>query len=289
MAPPARSRLIFLDIDGTYADRGVVPPGHVRAVAAARAAGNRVLLCTGRPKSMLTPHILAAGFDGMVASAGAWVEVDGEVLRDLRFPDDLAARTVEVLDRTGAAYVLEAPDAIYGRAGVAGRLRSLLSGHQHEGTRDRGRDETDAPGDILAALRTPASLDGCSFAKVTYFEADQPRDAVRAAIGAGAVDILPSSISALGDRAGEIHPAGMHKALGIGLVLEHLGAGREDVVAFGDGPNDLEMLEYAGTAVGVAGGDERVLALADHVAAAPAAEGLVAAFAELGLTAPPGR
>lgn len=284
MVHPAGSRLIFLDIDGTYADRGVVPPGHVRAVAAARAAGHRVLLCTGRPKSMLTPHILAAGFDGMIASAGAWVEVDGEVLRDLRFADDLAARTVEVLDGTGAAYVLEAPDALYGRPGVDLRLRDLLSDHQHEDVRDRGQDESDAPGDILAALRTPASLTGCSFAKVTYFAADAGRDAVRAAIGADRVDILPSSISALGDGAGEIHPAGMHKALGIALVLEHVGGGRQDVVAFGDGPNDLEMLEYAGTAVAVAGGDARLLEVADHVAAAPADEGLVAAFADLGLT-----
>ncbi|WP_062004977.1 MULTISPECIES: HAD family hydrolase [Arthrobacter] len=62
---------VFLDVDGTYADYGVVPDAHVRAVRSARAAGHKVFLCTGRPVSMLPEHILEAGFDGLIASAGA--------------------------------------------------------------------------------------------------------------------------------------------------------------------------------------------------------------------------
>lgn len=277
MAPPARPRIVFLDIDGTYADRGVVPPGHARAVAAARAAGNRVLLCTGRPRSMLTRHILAAGFDGMVASAGGYVEVGGAVLRDQRFPRDLAERVIAVLDAHDAAYLLEAPEALYGRPDVRRRLGELLGGH----LRDPDA-AADGQGDVLDALRVPERLEECSFAKVTYFGAASPWPVVADALGDG-LDLLPSSITGLGDTAGEIQLAGVHKALGIQTVLDHLGAGREDVVAFGDGPNDLEMLEYAGTSVAIAGADPRLLALADHVAAGPGAEGLVPAFAELGL------
>ena len=92
-------RAVFLDVDGTGADYGVVPEGHVRAVRAAREAGHRVFLCTGRPASMLPESIRGAGFDGLVASAGAYVEIAGEVLVDRRFPADLAARTVAALDR----------------------------------------------------------------------------------------------------------------------------------------------------------------------------------------------
>ena len=61
---PSPRWALFLDVDGTYAHRGVVPAGHVAVVRAARARGHAVLLCTGRPRSMLQPRLLEAGFDG---------------------------------------------------------------------------------------------------------------------------------------------------------------------------------------------------------------------------------
>jgi hydroxymethylpyrimidine pyrophosphatase-like HAD family hydrolase len=60
--------------------------------------------------------------------------------------------------------------------------------------------------------------------------------------------------------------------------------GREDVVAVGDGANDVEMLEFAGVGIAVEGADEAVLAVADRTVPGPDDEGLVQAFADLGLT-----
>ena len=135
-------RAVFLDVDGTYAHHGVVPAAHAAAVRAARANGHKVLLCTGRPLSMLPPRLLAAGFDGIVAAAGGYVEVGGEVHSDLRFSPELASRAVAVLTRHDAAYLLEAPDALYGPLGLDVRLTALLTHHlgpgpeHHEGPRD---------------------------------------------------------------------------------------------------------------------------------------------------------
>jgi hydroxymethylpyrimidine pyrophosphatase-like HAD family hydrolase len=242
-----------------------------------------VLLCTGRPKSMLPERIRAAGFDGIVASAGGYVEVDGEVLRDQRFPADLAARAIEVLDRHDAAYLLEAPDALYGRPGVDRRLGELLDGHfGRGGSGGRGADGAASPLDILAALETPDDLATCSFAKITYFGAAIPWPELGAELG-DRVGILPSSIAAMGESAGEIYLVGVHKALGIEAVTAHLGVPREHVIAFGDGLNDLEMLAHAGTGVAIEGADPRVLAVADLVVAGPQAEGLVEGFARVGL------
>lgn len=87
----------------------------------------------------------------------------------------------------------------------------------------------------------------------------------------------------MGDSAGELYLSWIHKALGIQAVIDHLGIDREQVVAVGDGLNDIEMLQFAGLAVAIQGSDARVLNVADRVAAGPREEGLVALFVELGL------
>jgi Cof subfamily protein (haloacid dehalogenase superfamily) len=271
-------RAIFLDVDGTYADRGVVPDGHVAAVRAARALGHVVLLCTGRPKSMLPPRILAAGFDGLVAAAGGYVEIDGRVLVDRRFPADLAARVVRLLDAHDVAYVLEAPQALLGRPGVDQRLRELL-GQQFRAGDDGDRE---GPVDILDVLVMADDLTTASFGKVTAFESPVPVSVLAQELGPQ-VGALPSSIPGMGGSAGELYLTGVHKAVGIEVVTEHLGIPRRDVIAFGDGLNDLEMLAHAGVGVAIAGADARVIAAADRVAAGPEQEGLATAFRELGL------
>src|SRR5207237_10141309 len=55
------------------------------------------------------------------------------------------------------------------------------------------------------------------------------------------------------------------KGTGLAFLAEHLGFTREGTVAFGDGENDVELLEWAGYAVAVANAHERVLAAADFV------------------------
>jgi hydroxymethylpyrimidine pyrophosphatase-like HAD family hydrolase len=55
------------------------------------------------------------------------------------------------------------------------------------------------------------------------------------------------------------------KASGLAFVAEHLGFQAGDTIAFGDGENDVELLEWAGYAVAVANAHDRVLAVADFV------------------------
>ncbi len=118
---------------------------------------------------------------------------------------------------------------------------------------------------------------------MTCFDSPVPVDTLAHEMG-HEVDALPSSIPGMGDSSGELFMRGVHKAVGIRAVVERLGLAREDVIGIGDGPNDVEMLEYAGVGVAIEGSDPRVLAVADRTAAGPEHEGLVAAFAELSLT-----
>ena len=58
---------------------------------------------------------------------------------------------------------------------------------------------------------------------------------------------------------------------------------REDTVAFGDGPNDLQMLEYAGTGVCLGDGSEEAKEKADYITNALADDGVLHAMEHLGL------
>ena len=63
----------------------------------------------------------------------------------------------------------------------------------------------------------------------------------------------------------ELLPAGVSKASGLAVLCERLGVDHHEVVAVGDGWNDLPMLEWAGTAVVMADAPDEVLAVADRV------------------------
>ena len=58
---------------------------------------------------------------------------------------------------------------------------------------------------------------------------------------------------------------------------------REDSIAIGDGPNDLQMMEYAGVGVAMGNAKEEVKKLADMVTSDVAEDGIYHAFEKLGL------
>ncbi len=64
----------------------------------------------------------------------------------------------------------------------------------------------------------------------------------------------------------EISAAGVTKAAALARVCDRLGVAAEDVVAFGDMPNDLPMLAWVGTSYAVANAHQSVLEMVDHVA-----------------------
>jgi len=278
-SPPLRGapgrRALFLDFDGTYAHHGVVPSAHAEAVSSARSRGHLVFLCTGRPLSLVPDEVLGSGFDGFVATAGAYVEHGGDILLDRRFSDDLAARALDQLDRHGCMYILETPDTTFTRQAVVDAMTEHAR-HSRSPEAARGLHA------ILDALTVQEDLTLIRPSKVTSFAGPVPLSDIGDLIGPD-VDVIPASLSDLGEGAGEMFLAGVTKATGIAVALDHLGLSRHDVVACGDGPNDLEMLQFAGTSVVIDGSAPELMATADLVAAGPAEAGLVEAFITMGL------
>jgi HAD superfamily hydrolase (TIGR01484 family) len=96
-------------------------------------------------------------------------------------------------------------------------------------------------------------------------------------------DFRARAIDAVGQRATptwtvdhlmEISALGVTKGGALAALCERLGVAQEEVVAFGDMPNDLAMLTWAGTSYAVANGHESVLEAADHVAPANSEDGV---------------
>lgn len=63
----------------------------------------------------------------------------------------------------------------------------------------------------------------------------------------------------------DIAPQGVHKALGLQMVCDDLGIDAKDVLAIGDGNNDIEMLRWAGRGVAMGDAPDAVKEAADHV------------------------
>lgn len=63
----------------------------------------------------------------------------------------------------------------------------------------------------------------------------------------------------------ELAPAGISKGSGLASLCDSFGIDAAKVVAFGDMPNDLEMLSFAGHSVGVANAHPQVLGVVDEI------------------------
>jgi len=271
----ADRRCVFIDFDGTFAHRGVAPLAHAQAVHRARANGHRVLLCTGRPASIVAPEV-AEIFDGTVASAGGWVRVGDHLLQDRRFPEELGRCAVEVLQRHDIPFALETPEAL------------LCTPRSAQEIRARVRPPLPAEGlgnglqDLIDAITLPEDLASSSFAKISVWGSPIRVEQLAAEIGDG-VGALPNSLT--GDvSSGELHLASVDKADGMLLAAEHLGFGQPATVGIGDGLNDLGMLRAAGTAIGVDGAPAAVLEAAGGVSVpGPLDHGIVTAFEQLAL------
>lgn len=81
----------------------------------------------------------------------------------------------------------------------------------------------------------------------------------------------------------DVLPKGVSKAKGMDLMLKHIGKGPEDAIAFGDGLNDIEMLQFAGTSVAMGNCVEELKEHATFVTDHVSESGLSNAMKKLGL------
>ena len=96
-------------------------------------------------------------------------------------------------------------------------------------------------------------------------------------------DLVQAVVPRLGPDSGEMTIPGMTKVAAIQTVQARFGIPLEDTVAYGDGMNDLPMIEYVHTGVAMGNAQPEVRQAADQVTGTPDENGIHTSFTILGL------
>lgn len=114
----AGEKIVFLDVDGTIVTyENVLPASAARAIREARAAGHKVLMCTGRSKGEVQPELAALGFDGMIGGNGAYVEVDGRAVMHRLVTPEQCRRIVDWCHARDLPFYLESNNGLFASEG----------------------------------------------------------------------------------------------------------------------------------------------------------------------------
>jgi len=256
--------LVACDLDGTLvrSDR-TISDRTVAAIQGLRAHGVPFVIATGRPPRWLPDVLDRVGREAEVVCVNGAVVLDRDGAALATWPIEPAA-LVEATNRLRAA--------VPGVRFAVELGAELRKEPDYPTTWDRGMPyvhDTDLATIVAEpALKLLARLPGAN-------ADDLLAEAVRALDGV----VTPTHSSLAGLV--EISAAGVTKASGLGWLADRLGVQAADVVAFGDMPNDVPMLRWAGRAVVVAGAHDDARAVADHVTGSNDADGVAAVLEQL--------
>lgn len=247
--------MILTDLDGTLlrTDKSI-SERTLMAIDAAQDAGLLVLAATGRSVvdvATVLPRILQRR---VICSNGATVY-------DAVADEILANRPVS--PEVVAAFVAETraidPSARFALLTNGGR--DFLAGPDYVDLMrpgDHGRPLASIPSvDLDELVRHEAT-------KIVVRSGSSPlAELVAACQGAAHVGVIPTTS---GVPFVEVSAAGVTKATTAALIAAEHGISSDEVIAFGDSPNDLEMLIWAGRSVAMANAEPDLLELADVIA-----------------------
>lgn len=246
-----RPKLIASDLDGTLVrSDGTVDPRTRRALAAAEAAGATVVFCTARPHRGLDTLANETGHRGVAICN------NGAMLWDLHTESVLEASPLAPAVARKLVALLEAE--VPGGAWAVERT----GGFGHEpGYVTRWPIPADAAVDAVHALIAEPAV------KLLLRHSRLSADVLLARARAACGHLAELSHSSMTDALLEISAAGVSKATALARLCAQRGIDRRDVVAFGDMPNDVPMLAWAGHSVAVANAHPDAQAAADELTA----------------------
>jgi Cof subfamily protein (haloacid dehalogenase superfamily) len=247
-------RLVASDIDGTILGHdGRISDRTVRAFHACRSAGVELVFVTGRPPRWLHPLEEQLGHTGTVICS------NGAVVWDLEEDKVVSAQTMAMDDIFEIRRIIKKlrPTALFA-------AETLTGFHLEPGFIENGSSE-------LLSEFTPAPLASTLTAEdaVVKFLAivrEGTADEFLAQVGPAVGNLASVTHSAPTVAMLELAVPGINKAVTLAEYAASLGIDAADVVAFGDMPNDIEMLRWAGQGYAMASGHPEAIRAAGQQA-----------------------
>lgn len=234
---------IFFDIDGTLLSfkTNKIPESTIKALQLLREKGIKTFISTGRPRKEL--HMFKdIKFDGFITSNGQYCfDVDGEVIHEkLISKDDISKLIVYANENNIACSFTELDDIYYNqRNDLVDELENLL-------------ELSKSPIDNVEK-----ALENGIYQISAFVNEEQEKEIMK---------IMPNSHSARWYHSFcDISPKGGSKRRGIEEICKKYNINVENTMAFGDGGNDIPMLEYVGTSVAMGNANPNVKEIADYV------------------------
>ena len=258
----AQIKAAFFDIDGTLLPfrAKALPESTVQALAALRENGVKTFIATGRPPVHL-PYLHALDgipFDGYVTMNGQYCYLaDGELLYTKYIP----AASLQTL----LPYI-EKEQLSVGFVGKDFCRFNLIN----DLSRDFAKKLELGAGDVAALIQHEDIYQLSAF-----LPPEKEAEFLRRCPGCLAVRWSPDFA--------DILPEGGGKPNGLAEMLKHFGWTRDEAIAFGDGGNDVTMLEYAGIGVAMGNACDDAKAAADYVTTDIDKEGIAKALRHFGL------
>ncbi len=257
-------RLVATDLDGTLLHTdGTVTARTREVLTAVEELGVTVVFVTGRPirwMEHLWEHVGGHGL-AIVSNGGILYDVHAHAVRMARtIPVEVGIQTAKTLREAvpGTTFAMERVEGFAKEPGFMPRV---------------------PPPDDIRVGPAEDILDDHVVKLLARHEEMAP-EPFWAEVESHVGHLVTTTWSSLGAMV-EMSAAGVTKASTLELLCRDRGIDRSEVVAFGDMPNDLAMLEWAGTSYAMANAHPAVLELARHVAPSHDEDGVATVLTEL--------
>ncbi|MBQ3728496.1 MAG: HAD family hydrolase [Spirochaetales bacterium] len=268
-------RIAAFDLDGTVLNQGCMSDAVGRAIDRLTEKGIAVAISTGRDISQI-PLDVFAHFRYFVTANGAIVtDSDGNTIFSRPMDPRTTRHALKILHENGGksciylnGFVVVSPLFLLRLL----RRTNYLAKSQRKATKDVRKSG------MRVRMRHYIKKHDLNVYRIqTFFK--NMEDASRAADMLRATGIHQAVL--LEDKSIETTADGITKANGLLRLCEHLGCGPENIIAFGDSANDLEMLSESGYSVGMGNAESCVKEMADYITDTVENDGVATAIKEL--------
>lgn len=272
-----KTKYVFLDIDGTLVDwNGIIPESAADAIIKARENGHKILICSGRSKCEMHENIMSVPMDGIIGSAGAYVEVDGKVIFYRPMTPEMNMKLKEYFAPKKMTILLETNDNIW-----ANDIGLEYIDEYIKWCTNNNVPYDKALFDLVHPLSMVENPEEIEVNKLLFVSNDYTLEQVKSEMSEE-FTVVDSGIRLPGNS-GELSEPGMNKGKGIECIMKHFGAALEDTIGIGDGENDVEMLKACGIGIAMGNANPSLKKIADYVTTDVNSDGLKNAFIHYGL------